>query len=155
MNAPLENWNQNLPRLSIICQIIISTFLIITAANIKVFFKCKATTQGKPKIKNTISFKWINILYSIGLIFETILHLILMQNHSKNTFIMHYDITTAFNLMLITFLVSDKDAKKFCLFKMRSWKEQQWFQLKDFNLMKKHNKVGQMNKDLKTRDNVV
>jgi hypothetical protein len=143
-DTPLDNWNQNLPLLSIACQIIVSIFLMITAVHIKGFFKCRAKQPGKPRIKNTISFKWLNMIYSIGIIFETILHLILMKNNSKDTFIMHYDTTMAFNLMMIIFVVSNEDAKKFFMVKFKSWKEEQMFNFRRINVVRKSNRVAQL-----------
>ena len=129
-------------------------FLISTEISIKVFFKCRAKQQGKPRIKNTISFKSLNILYSIGLILEAILHMLLMQINSKDTFIMHYDSTLALNLMLLTFLVSNEDAMKFCFVKLSSWKEKQMFRLKDFRWIRNRNQVGQLQIIQHTRENI-
>ena len=126
-NTPIENWNKALPLISISCQIIISIFLIGTAVNIRVLFKCRPGQQGIPKIKNTISFNLINILYSSLLILETVLHLTLLQIDSKDTYILHYDSTLAFTLVLMTFILFNEDARMFCLDKFRSWKEEQVF----------------------------
>ena len=119
-------------------------FLITTAVNIRVFLKRQDRKLGKPRIKNTISFKSLNILYGIGLIVESIVHLILMQINSNDTFIVPYDITMAFNLMLLTFLVSNEDAIKFCITKYRSLKEEQMFKFRHIIFFKKRNKVGQL-----------
>ena len=121
-DLPLENWNQNLPMAGIINQLVVSIFLITTAVNIKIFFKCKRKVSGKPKIKTIISFKWINIVYSFGLVLEVLIRGILLHYNSKDSFILFYDTTFAFNLMLTIFLVSSEDAKKFVTNKFRSWK---------------------------------
>ena len=110
----------------------------------RIFLKHKDKKLGKPRIKNTISFKSLNILYGIGLILASVVHLMLMQINSKDTFIVQYDITMAFNLMLLTFLVSNEDAIKFCITKCRSLKEEQLFKFRHIIFFKKRNKVGQL-----------
>ena len=119
-------------------------FLITTAINIRVFLKRQDKKLGKPGIKNTISFKSLNILYGIGLILESIVHLILIQINTKDTFIVQYDITMAFNLMLLIFLVSNDDAMKFLYSKFISLKEEQKFKFRHINCVKKRNRVGQL-----------
>ena len=140
-NTPLDNWNQTLPLISITCQIIISIFMLATAVNIKVIFKCKGSQQGNPKIKNTISFKMLNLIYSIGFIIFTIIHVTLLQIKSKDTYIVQYDITMAFTLILTTFLVSNEAAMQFILSKYRSWREEQKLELRFLNCLKRTNKV--------------
>ena len=152
--TPLQDWNKNLPNLSIVCQIMISMFLISTEISIKVLFKCRAKQQGKPRIKNTISFKSLNILYSIGMILEAILHILLMQINSKDTFILNYDIPLVLNLMLLTFLVSNEDAMKFCFVKFSSWKERQMFRFQVFRWIRNRNQVGQMQNIQHARENI-
>ena len=53
-----------------------------------------------------------------------------MQINSKDTYILHYDGTLAFTLVLVTFILFNEDAKLFCLAKFRSWKEEQMFRLR-------------------------
>ena len=57
---------------------------------------------------------------------------------------MHYDVTMAFNLMMIIFVVSNEDAKKFFMVKFRSWKEEQMFNFRRINVVRKSNRVGQL-----------
>ena len=143
-NTPVDNWKQTLPQLSIICQIVISIFLIATAVNIKVVFKCRSTQQKNTKIKKTISFKLLNILYSLGFIIVAIVHWNVLQIKSKNTYILQYSSGTAFTLMLLTFLVSNNDAMTFTFSKYKSWKENQVLK---FEIIKNRRKVGPIGKD--------
>ena len=64
------------------------------------------------------------------MILETAVHLSFMQINSKDTYILHYDGTLAFTLVLATFILFNEDAKMFCLAKFRSWKEEQVFRLR-------------------------
>ena len=132
----------------------ISVFLISTEISIKVSFKCLAKQQGNPRIMNTISFKSLNILYSIGFILLAILHMLLIQINSKDTFILHYDITLALNLMLLTLQVSNDDAMKFCFRKFSSWKERQMFRFQVFRWIRNRNQVGQMQNIQHNRENI-
>jgi hypothetical protein len=87
-------------------------------------------------------------------ILETILHMLLLQINSKDTFIFHYDNTFSLNLMLLTFLVSNDDAMKFCFVKFSSWKERQMFRLKVFRWIRNINKVGQLENIQQARENI-
>ena len=64
------------------------------------------------------------------MLLEAAVHLRFMQINSKDTYILHYDSTLAFTLVLITFILFNEDAKRFCLVKFRSWKEEQVFRLR-------------------------
>ena len=64
------------------------------------------------------------------MLLEAAVHLRFMQINSKDTYILHYDGTLAFTLVLVTFILFNEDAKMFCLAKLRSWKEEQVFRLR-------------------------
>ena len=76
-----------------------------------------------------------------------------MQINFKDTLILHYDMTLAFNLMLLTFLISTDDAIKFCSFKYRSWKEKQMISVKVFRRIGNRKRVEQLENVMHTWEN--
>jgi hypothetical protein len=141
-NTPLCNWNQNLPHIAIATQIITALFLMVTAISIKLFFKLKTKQPKKPRIKNTISFKRLNIIYSLGLISSATLHAVLMKNQSTDTYIMHYTVSLVINSMLFSLILTDNEARSFFKLKFLSWKEENMFNLQKINVFKTKFRIG-------------
>ena len=154
-DTPLYNWNQNLPHFGLASQILTAFFLMITAISIKIFFRLHVNKQGKPKIKNTISFKRLNIIYSLGLIFSALLHVFLMRNESKDAYVLHYSISIVLNTMLLSFILTDHEARAFFKLKFQSWKEERMFNLKMMNVFKTKYKIGPiLGADLETGNEI-
>ena len=115
--------------------------MIITALSIKVFFRLRRKQQGKPKIKNTISFKRLNLVYSLGLICTAGLHASFMENQSKDSYLAHITVTLVINIMLLTLILTDHEAREFFTQKIRNWMDENDLP-KLQNLFKRSHKVG-------------
>ena len=115
---------------------------MVTAISIKVFFRLKTKQPRKPRIKNTISFKRLNIIYSLGLIFSASLHAVLMKNQSKDTYILHYTVSLVINSMLFSLILADNEARSFFKLKFLSWKEENMFNLQRMNVFKTKYRIG-------------
>ena len=110
-----------LPLTSLLLQMIIVIVLAVSAFNINLSFK--TNKNGKPRIENTLKFKWLNIVYSFIVFLMTILHYFVMQVDSNESFIIQYDITTTLTLALLTILLSNEDSRKFWARRMENLKE--------------------------------
>ena len=114
--------------------------MIITALIIKVFFGVGRKQQGKPKIKNTISFKRLNLVYSLGLICAAGLHANFMENQSKDSYMAHITVTLVINIMMLSLILTDNEAREFFTKKIRNWMDENDLP-KLQNLFKRRNKV--------------
>ena len=123
-NTTVYKWNQNLVYLGLAVQIINAVFMIITALSIKIFFRLRRKQHGKPKIKNTISFKRLNLVYSLGLICTAGLHASFMGNQNKDSYLAHITVTLVINIMLLTLILTDNEAREFFTLKLRNWMEE-------------------------------
>eukprot|EP00092_Neocalanus_flemingeri_P106668 GFUD01136875.1.p1 GENE.GFUD01136875.1~~GFUD01136875.1.p1 ORF type:complete len:141 (-),score=34.57 GFUD01136875.1:140-562(-) len=130
-------------------------FLMITTISIKVFFGMKTNQQGKPRIKNSIGFQKLNIIYSLGLAFSAVLSGVMMMIQSKDVYTGHYHVTMVFNMMLLSFILGDHKAREFFRLKFQSWKEENMFNLQKLNVCKAKYKIGPMvGVDLETGNGV-
>ena len=141
-DIPLRKWNKILPYIGLATQIITGIFLMVTAIGIKIFFRFNTKLTRKPRIKNTISFKRLNIIYSLGLIFSAFLHLVLMKNESAETYVMHYTVSLVINSMLCSLILSDKDARAFFKTKFLAWKDENLFYMRKINFFTSRYKIS-------------
>ena len=111
MDETYIQWNQNLPKLGILAQSVTAAVSMIAAYSIKIFYKTKR--QGKPKIKNMISFKKLNIIYSISLIIMAIFHLYVIKSSSDIPFLAPYSLPTFVNSFMLALLLTDDEVKNF------------------------------------------
>ena len=109
-HSSLFEWNKALPRLGIVTQIFTSIFVIITSITIKIYFKMERNKPGKLLIKNTISFKRLNLTYGLGLLLTAVIQIIFMKNESMDTYMLHFTVSLGANSMLLSFLLTDKEA---------------------------------------------
>ena len=129
--------------------------MLITASSIKIFFRFKRSEHGKPKIKNTISFKRLNFIYCLGLICSAVMHVSCLENSSKDSYIAHFTVTLVINTMLFTLVVADKEARAFFKQKFQSWMEENAIDLHNLNVFKTKLKVGPLgNLDLEVGQEV-
>ena len=125
-------------------QTLIVIFLMITALMIKIFFRIRTSQKHKPKIKNTISFKRLNLFYSLGLISAAIIQGLAMMNLPRDTYILHYTVSIVSNSILISLLVMDEEAVKFLRHKFKLMKEHYHVDEKLFKFKFLNCKVGPM-----------
>ena len=114
---------------------------MVTAIGIKIFFRFNTKLAGKPRIKNTISFKRLNIIYGLGLIFSASLTLVFMKNESRETYVAHYTVSLVLNSMLLSLILTDKDARIFFHSKFLAWKDRNLLHMKKINLFKTKCKI--------------
>ena len=95
-------------------------FLLITEINIKLFFSCKSKQKGKLEIKNTIGFKNLTVIYSLGLFLSAFIQGIIMISEYKVAYIMHYNVSVVINMMLLSFILTDQEARKYFNLKFQS-----------------------------------
>ena len=116
------------------------------------FFRMKTNQPINPRIKNTISFKRLNILYSLGLILPALLQAVLMKNHSKDTYVLHYTVSLVLNSMLLSLFLADKEATGFFKHKLVLFKEDNiCINLQKVNVFRINCKVGPIaGEDLET-----
>ena len=114
---------------------------MITAISIKMYFKLKKNIHGKPKFKNTIIFRRLNNIYSVGLICAAVLQSLFLSN-DWDMYILHYNVATVLNLMLLSFVFGDKDARHYFMLKFNVWKEANLFRLLQVNMIKTKCKIG-------------
>ena len=116
---------------------------MITSISIKMFFRMKTNQHIKPRIKNTISFKRLNILYSLGLIVPALMQAVLMRNESKDTYVLYYTVSLVLNSMLLSLFLADKEAIGFFKHKLLLFKEDNIFiNLQKLNVFRINYKVG-------------
>ena len=82
----------------------------------------KADPKSKPKNKNTVSFKSLNIIYSVWMIIIAIPTLTNFWFGFKNNEVMPYSTSLGINAMLFSFLRMNEEAWKFAQAKIRTWK---------------------------------
>ena len=109
--------DQKLPQFGLISQISISIFLLLTEISIKRFFSCKSKQKGKLEIKNTIGFKNLTVIYSLGLFLSAFLQGIIMMSEYN---VMHYNVSVVINMMLLSFILTDQEARKYFSLKLQS-----------------------------------
>ena len=116
---------------------------MITSISIKMFFRMKTNQHTKPRNKNTISFKRLNILYRMGLIVPALMQVVLMRNESKDTYALHYTVSLVLNSMLLSLFLADKEAIGFFKHKLLLFKEDNIFiNLQKLNVFRINYKVG-------------
>ena len=133
------------PYLGIAIQIITATFMLGTAISIKIFYRLKRRQHGKPRIKNTISFKRLNIIYSLGLISSASMHAFFMSILAKKTYLAHYTVTMVINTMLMVLAIADVEARMFLIQRIKAWKENNLFHWQIVSLYKRAHKVAPFN----------
>lgn len=106
------------------------------------FFRMNNNTNRMPRIKNTISFKRLNTVYSVGLLFFAVLNAVFMRILSKGTYIMCYTESFGINIMLLSLFLADKEARSFFKVKYLSWKEENMFYIQKITVFKTRNKIG-------------
>ena len=114
--------DQKLPQFGLISQISIATFLLFTEISIKLFFSCKSKQKGKLEIKNTMGFKNLTVIYSLGLFLSAFIQGIIMISEYKVAYIMHYNVSVVSNMMLLSFILTDQEARKYFKQKFQSRK---------------------------------
>ena len=132
-------WNQTLPKLGVASQSITVAVSMLTAFSIKIFYKTKR--QGKPKIKNMISFKKLNIIYSISLIIIAIFHLYVIKSSAYVPFLLPYTLPSFVNSFMLALLLTDDEVKSFFRLKFSKWKEQEIFYLQRIKMFKRKDNV--------------
>ena len=94
-------------------------------------------------MKNIISFKRLNIIYSFGFIFSAVLQALLMRDDLVYT--MHYNVAMTLNLMLLSFVLADKEARQYFKNKFQSWKVEQMLKWQQLPAFKPSFKIGPTN----------
>ena len=117
-------WNKTLATTSLIALVITSVSLLLTDYLINLFFKIKKK-KDKPKIQNTIKFKTLNLAFGFGLLCSALLHLTIMQFESKDTYIVHYNVSIVSNTMLGSFIYANEDTLTYMKLKKKAWHVQQ------------------------------
>jgi hypothetical protein len=116
-DSPNYTSDQKLPQFGLISQISIATFLLVTEISIKLFFSCKSKQKGKLEIKNTIGFKNLTVIYSLGLFLSAFLQGMIMMSEYN---VMHYNVSVVINMMLLSFILTDQEARKYFSLKLQS-----------------------------------
>ena len=91
-------WNITLPICNVITQGFTSIFLILTVIGIKCLFVTKM--KRKPKIRNTVGFRILSILYGLGLFLSVFLNTVIPNQ--GNDFIFHYIISLVFKSIIFS-----------------------------------------------------
>ena len=91
----------------LISMLVTSISILLTDSIIKIFFKIKSIQ--KPRIQNTIRFKTLNLAYGFGLLGTSVLHLIVLEFDSKDTYIVHYTVSLVVNSILFSFIYANQD----------------------------------------------
>ena len=136
-NTKSFKYNKNLPMICFVFQFLTSVSLLLTACIIKICFTFRKK-KYKPKIKNTINFKTLNLAYGFGLLSTALLHLIVMQ---LDTYMFHYTVAIVVNMMLGSFLYSNADARDYVKTKVQSWQDMRKL-IKETKLEKKSYSTG-------------
>ena len=138
-NDWLFKWNKTLPHMAIVVQILTAIFLFISSMAIKHFFRIKTNQASNSRIKNTISFKRLNIIYGLGLLPPALLQAVIMRTVSQDTYVLHYSIPLAINSILVSLFVTDQEAMAFFKRKFQQFREGHSVNLQ---LQRGNNKVG-------------
>jgi hypothetical protein len=119
MNRKDFIWNAILLKVAIVFQALSATFMMITSIGIKILFN--VDKKSKPKSRNTVSFKSLNIIYSLWMLIIAIPTLTNFWFGFKNNEVMPYSTSLGLNAMLFSFLRMNVEAWKFVQAKIRTW----------------------------------
>ena len=133
-------WNRTLPKLGVAAQSITAAVSMLTAFSIKFFYETKR--RGKPKIKNMISFKKLNIIYNISFIIIAIFHLYVIKSSAYVPFLLPYTLPSFVNSFMLALLLTDDEVKNFFKLKFSKWKEQEIFYMQKINFFKRKDNVN-------------
>ena len=92
--------------------------MLITSIGIKILFK--VDKKSKPKSRNTVSFKSLNIIYSLWMFIIAIPTLTNFWFGLKNNEVMPYSTSLGLNAMLFSFLRMNAEAWTYVQTKMRT-----------------------------------
>ena len=95
-------------------------FLILTVIGIKCLFVTKM--KRKPKIRNTVGFRILSILYGLGLFLSVFLNTVIPNQ--GNEFIFHYIISLVFNSIILITFFKNEEALEFYKAKVETWREE-------------------------------
>ena len=108
-----------LPIVANVFQLFTAAFLVITAIFIEIIFK--GDKKPKPKKRNLINFKTLNIFYGLMMILSAVPSIVYIILGYDIDIILPFKIVLGSNVILLSFVMMNEEVKKFFLSKIKNW----------------------------------
>ena len=102
-----------------IFQLFIAAFFVITSIFSQILFN--GGKKPKPKKRNMISFKALNIFYGLMMIISASPSIVNIILGYDVTIILPFVLVLGSNVMLLSFIIMNEEVKKFFLSKIKNW----------------------------------